>query len=134
MASYAVEAHFARRDADGRQRAHIGANGGEIGEQLRMREMLAVPVHRLVSAALVVEDRKAAVGERIDAIDAQAKLRACEQHAQVVLNVAHAKVRASALKLAQRADEQRRTALLAPLRRRRTGRPSASWLPARRCG
>ena len=67
----AVEADIANGHIDGRDRAHILIERQKIGEQLRVREVLTVPVHFSVRTAFVVEDGQAAGRERIHAIDAQ---------------------------------------------------------------
>src|SRR6266513_5292104 len=96
----AIETHLARVHAHGGEGHHPLAEGFPVGEQLRMRRPLAVPIRAHTPPALVIEDRAPAAGEGVDAIDAHTQPRPRESELGVTLERVHAEGRAFALALA----------------------------------
>src|SRR5947208_1025624 len=96
----AVETHLTRVHAHGGEGHHLLAEGFRVGEQLRMRRPLAVPIRAHTPPALVIEDRAPAAGEGVDAIDAHTQPRPRESELGVTPEPMHAEGRAFALALA----------------------------------
>ena len=85
--------------------AHVLAQRGQVGEQLRVRGALAVPVGALAPAALVVEDHAPLRRARRRDPGACAGARPPTVSSAGLLGAGHAEGRARALELAQPPDE-----------------------------
>ncbi len=97
----AIETHFARRHTYRGHGNGFGAHGREIGQQLRMRRPLGIPVARNRAPALVVENGEAACTERVEPIDAHTQLRAGQSQHSLELDVPHGEGCTFAFQLAQ---------------------------------
>src|SRR6185312_4626602 len=116
----AGEAHLARRDVDGGEPDHVSPERGQVGDELRVRRPLAVPVRAAGAATLVVEHEPPAP-DRVDAVEAQRYAPAGQLQLRRLLGADDGEGCARALQLAQPPDERRGAPAFARESRREHG-------------